>query len=305
MQSLIDFLYRHPKAKIRLFKRFGGYFNYQKMIAAREQMQAAAAGLSPISSVSDGLPLYFLTGKNYFHQTLFCIRSLVITTETKFRLILVDDGSFDIKLINQITKQLPGADIFTREDIEQNLKRVIPVEIYPYLHHKRMVYPHIKKLTDIHSTPGGGWKLVLDSDMLFWRKPQEMLEWLANPQDPLHMIDCDESYGYSKKLMQELSGKKIKPLVNVGAVGLKSDNINWAELENWTVALEKKEGTSYYLEQALTAMLIGEQITTVLPADKYVVNPSESAIATQIDILHHYVDLSKEGYYKHAWKKLI
>lgn len=65
--------------------------------------------------------------------------------------------------------------------------------------------------------------------------------------------------------------------------------------------LEEKEGSSYYLEQALTAMLIGEQKSIVLDKDKYKVNPS----LRDTTALHHYVDLSKKYYYTQAWKKLI
>jgi len=52
-------------------------------------------------------------------------------------------------------------------------------------------------------------------------------------------------------------------------------------------------------------MMIGDGSATVLPPDKYIVNPGKAAIAAQDGLLHHYVDLSKEGYYKLAWKKLV
>lgn len=274
------------------------------MIAASRQMEKASHELPPVTSVNEGLPLYFLTGKNYLYQTLFCIRSLVLVSKPKFRLVLIDDGSFNEALIARIKKQLPGAEIITKEAIEQNLQRIIPAAQYPYLHKKRVVYPHIKKLTDIHTIPGD-WKLVLDSDMLFWHEPLEILEWLNNPGQPIHMIDCGEAYGYSNKLMEQLAGKTIKPLINVGAIGLNSNTMNWQNLESWAAALEQQEGTSYYLEQALSAMLMGDDSATVLPPGKYIVNPVKAVIAKQNGLLHHYVDLSKEGYFKLAWKKLV
>jgi hypothetical protein len=88
----------------------------------------------------------------------------------------------------------------------------------------------------------------------------------------------------------------------VGAIGLKSEAINWNKLENWVKTLEEQEGTSYYLEQALSAMLIGKIDATVLKTGDYIVNPSADQIKNKTGILHHYVDLSKEGYFKHAWK---
>ncbi|PWK79878.1 hypothetical protein LX99_00338 [Mucilaginibacter oryzae] len=305
MQNLINFLYRTPKARLKHFARFGGYINYRKMMASRKMMEKASLNLPPVPSATNGLPVYFLTGQNYLYQTLFCICSLARVSKIKLKFVLVDDGSFDDNLIGRVKKQLPGADLVTAEMISQNLQHVIPAAQFPNLHKKRAVYPHIKKLTDIHTLPGNSWKLVLDSDMLFWHEPLEILEWLSAPNHPLHMVDCGEAYGYSKQLMEELAATTVKPLINVGAIGLNSDTINWRQLEHWVAELEQREGTSYYLEQALSAMLIGDKSTTVLPTDKYIVNPGKETVAARNGILHHYVDLSKEYYYKLAWKKLV
>jgi hypothetical protein len=305
IQKLINFLYRHPKSELRKFKRFGGYLNYKKMVRLSELMQLRSRDLPPVQSDGDGLSIYFLTGKKYLYQTLFCIKSLINVTKTSFEFILVDDGSFDDEIIVQIKKQLPGARIITRQTIEQNLNVILPEQQYPALHQKRKVYPHIKKLTDIHTIADTGWKLVLDSDMLFWHEPSAIINWLKNSEKPIHMLDCQESYGYSKQLMEELCGYKVPSLLNVGVIGLNSSQINWDNIERWIIALEEKEGTSYYLEQALTAMLLAGVKAAVLPADEYIVNPDQQAINAAKGVLHHYVDLSKEGYFKTAWNKLI
>ena len=260
--------------------------------------------LPSVTSYSEGLPIHFLTGKNYIYQTLFCIQSLIRVTKTKFRFILIDDGSFDCSIIKQIERQLPGAEIITTALIGQNLKTSLPKHLYPYLHQKRDVYPHIKKLTDIHTIPGNAWKLVLDSDMLFWNEPKQMIDWLKNPDKPLHMVDCEESYGYSYKLMEALCGFKMRNLLNVGAIGLNSRRINWDSIEKWAKTLEEKEGASYYLEQALTAMLVSNTVSIILNANEYIVNPNKQMIINKNGVLHHYVDLSKEGYFKEAWKMI-
>ena len=265
------------------------------------RMKLMSINLPPVQSHLKGLTIYFLTGKQYLYQTLFCIQSLTKHSREKLRFVLVDDGSFDEELINRINNQLPGSVVVTQSMITQNLKNSLPEHLYPALHHKRNVYPHIKKLTDIHTIEGSSWKLVLDSDMLFWNEPLEMIAWLKKPEKPLHMVDCDESYGYSTKLMEDLCNSKIRKLINVGAIGLKSDEINWLDIEHWVKTLEKKEGKTYYLEQALSAMIIGDSNSKILSPEQYIVNPNRNSNG----VLHHYVDLSKEFYFKLAWKKFI
>jgi len=268
------------------------------MLRFSELMKSKSIDLPPVQSYNDGLEIYFLTGKKYLYQTLFCIQSLVKYSNSKFKFILVDDGTFDQQLTDRVKMQLPGAAIITSKMIEQNLKNILPESSYPYLHHKRKVYAHIKKLTDIHTLPGNQWKLVLDSDMLFWAEPVKMIEWLHNPDKPLHMVDSDNSYGYTNQLMEKLCGRTIRPLINVGAIGLNSGEINWNNLEKWTKTLEETEGKTYYLEQALSAMLIADIPSTILNADEYIVNPDDFSSG----ILHHYVDLSKEIYFTKAWQ---
>ncbi|WP_162996814.1 glycosyl transferase [Mucilaginibacter kameinonensis] len=305
LQKIINILYRYPKARLKTFKRFGGYRSYKKMIRLSHLMASKSAELPPVKSFEDGLPVYFLTGKKYLYQTLFCIQSLNRVANAPLRFILVDDGSFDEDLLAQIRKQLPGAGIVTRQMIEKNLNSILPEQRYPHLNHKRKVYPHIKKLTDIHTIVPSGWKVVLDSDMLFWNEPTELLNWLQNPTSPIYMLDCQESYGYSRHLMEELCGSKIPELLNVGVIGMNSADVNWDKIDRWIGVLEEKEGASYYLEQALTAMLLTGVKTEILPSNTYIVNPDSSMVNNAAGVLHHYVDLSKDDYFTTAWKKLI
>lgn len=292
-------------SELKKFRRFGGYLSYRQIMNNRKLMEESSRNLPSVTSNPKGFAIYFLTGKQYLYQTLFCIQSLTKHSTEKFKFILVDDGSFNDEILMQINTQLPGAEIITQLTIEKNLKDFLPQHNYSYLHNKRKIYPHIKKLTDIHTIPTAGWKLVLDSDMLFWDEPKEIIEWLKKCCRPIHMVDCTESYGYSRQLMEQLAEAPIPSLLNVGVIGLNSNDISWDKVENWIKILEEKEGKTYYLEQALSAMLIGNNTTVILNKDKYIVNPSKETIRDNVGILHHYVDLSKEGYYNIAWKKVI
>lgn len=301
-QKLINVLYRFPKSRFRTYKRFGGYFNYRQMLKGSRQMGAAVFKLPVSMSYPDGLPIYFLTGKKYLHQTLFCINSLTKTSKEKYKFVIVDDGSFTEDNCRLLSAKLPDATFISANQVSKNIAEYLPSDKYPVLNYKRKVYPHLKKLTDIHTIDPVGWKLVLDSDMLFWEEPGEILRWLKKPLQPIHMVDCTESYGYTKNHMEALCGTKLPALLNVGVIGLNSGEINWCNLENWISELEAIEGTSYYLEQALTAMLVAGKESVVLDRNKYRVNPTHLDFEAKADILHHYVDLSRAIYFNKAWK---
>lgn len=273
------------------------------MMDGRKKMMKVSATLSSIKSYPDGFPIYFLTGKDYLFQTLFCAYSLTKVTKEKFQFVLVDDGSFDQDLIKNIKKQMPNVRLVLKDEIENNLNNIIPQSKYPYLHHKRRVYPHIKKLTDIHTLDNTTFKLVLDSDMLFWNQPTELISWLKNPIGCIYMLDSEESYGYDKQFMKSLCGYEIPNFMNVGAIGIDSGIINWNDIELWSKTLEAKEGTSYFLEQALSAMLIAKEDKTILQKEEYIVNPQTNENLKHVK-LHHYVDLSKKYYFEQAWEQV-
>ncbi len=303
LQSIVDRFYRYPKAKWIKYARFGGYGSYKKMLQHQVVMEKASVDLPPVGSFRDGLPLYFLTGERYFYQTLFCINSLARVSPECLQITLVDDGSFNDSLRDRIAAQLPGAVIIDEIKISSTLDKQLPVKDFPVLRAKRIIYPHLKKLTDIHTLPGE-WKLVLDSDMLFWSVPDELIGWLVDPRTPLYMRDCMNSYGYSKSLMELLAGCPVADLVNVGVIGLNSREIDWQAVENWIGELERREKASYYLEQALTAMLIGSRPSVCLSKERYKVMPSSADIIEKSGVLHHYVDLSKKDYFQKAWKMI-
>jgi len=305
IQKLINHLYRYPLSNWKMKQRFGGYLAYQRMLKGQAHMIKESQHLPPIVSYTNGLAIYFLTGKKYLHQTLFCAFSLTKACKENFQFILVDDGSFNQDLIANVKQQMPNVKLVLKNEIENNLKLKLPTDEYPFLHQKRKIYPHIKKLTDIHTIDDNPFKLVLDSDMLFWNEPTKLIDWLKNPNGCLYMLDSEESYGYDKSLMASLCGYDIPKSVNVGAFGINSSIINWQKVEIWSKTLEEKQGASYFLEQALSAMLISKEIKTVLDKGEYIVNPEEDIINLNEDKLHHYVDLSKQYYFETAWKKFI
>ena len=146
---------------------------------------------------------------------------------------------------------------------------------------------------------------MIDSDLLFFRRPGVLLQWFAHPDRPLHALDCQESYGYSRALLERLAGAPLPSLVNVGLCGLRSDALDWAELESWCAELIAREKTNYYLEQALVAMLMARHPERVVaPAADYITKPTEAEVRAPKAVMHHYVAESKRWYFRHAWREV-
>ena len=301
-QKIVDFLYRNPLSQLKTWRRFGGYLSYKKMLLAQNEMESASKKII-VKCEKNQLPpieVCFLTGKRFWYQTVFCAYSLQKVTPNPIHFTFYDDGT--LSELGNIKNQIPNSKIIYIDEIELRLKKYLPISKYPYLHHKREVYKHIRKLTDVYAGTSG-WKLMLDSDMLFTQIPSELINWLKNPTIPIYMQEEITSYGYSKDVMEKLSGTIINECINVGCLGLNNSLIDWDKLELWAKTLEESHGTSYYLEQALSAMIIGDKTCLKLSKEQYVVYP-KPLIDYPNAILFHFVDLSKAEYFRSAWKKI-
>lgn len=300
-------LYRRPKDELQRLQRWGprGYF---RTGAWQRQMEQAATRLPvlPLLAPESGRPLevWFLTGARFWYQTAFCAWSLAHHSQRALVLHLVDDGSLRSEQEQQLRRLFPSGVTRWKHELAAELDQHLPVSRFPVLRQRWSDYINIRKLTDIHLA-SSGTKLVLDSDMLFFRPPVELLAWWDQPEGPCLMVDCEESYGYSRELMEALAGAPIPPLLNVGICGLASELINWEELEHWCQFLVEREGTSYYLEQALVAMLAARTSPTVMPRSSYITFPTRQQTLAGEGVLQHYVADSKPWYFGEAWKFVL
>ncbi len=302
---LLYLMYYAPLGAVRRSIREGGPLQQWRVARAHRAMQQAASQLAPQDvppPPDDEPPVCFLTGKKYWHQTAFCAHSLEHAAGRTFHFQFFDDGSFDQTLIREANRLFPRASIHDAASLATSLDQHLPANRYPILRAHRLVYPHLKKLTDLHCGQNSP-RLVLDSDMLFFRRPNALLDWLATPTCPLHMADVDDAYGYPQDVLSSLSTSTIPSRVNVGVLGLNSAQINWSRLESICATLLSLHGPSYYLEQALSALILSElPPATSLPVAQYLTWPNRDECVRPTAALHHYVADSTLTYYSLAWR---
>jgi hypothetical protein len=161
----------------------------------------------------------------------------------------------------------------------------------------------MRKLMDLHAGQGG-WKLFLDSDMLFFREPQWMIDWLKRPTQPAYMHDFQNSYGYSIPVIERILGSVMPAMVNTGFCGLRSDAIDWGKLETWAAQLLVAGGTNHFSEQCLTAMLIASSGGSAAPGE-YLIWPSAEESKHPSAVMHHYVAESRTWYHICGWPGIL
>lgn len=299
-------LWHRPIGRARDSWRSGGPIAEWQTELRRRDMESAAAQLPPVPGPSADTPfcVHLLSGHRFWYQTAFCLHSLARAAGEPVRAEIYDDGTLTGNAAEHLRRLGPAVRIHPQSSIIVRLNEFLPSSRFPVLRERWLNYPNIRKLIDTH-VGSRGWKLVLDSDLLFFRRPEMLLAWLRAPDRPLHAVDCKESYGYSRPLLEKLVGAPIPSLVNVGVCGLRSDMIDWDELEAWTAELQARERTSYYLEQALIAMLAARQCCAIAPAADYITMPGEQECLAPTVVMHHYVAESKRWYFRYGWRHTL
>ncbi len=294
--------YHTPVNRIRDSLRNGGPWQERRTEHGRAAMEAAAARL-PVPSVASGaaLELHLLTGRRFWYQSAFCLWTLARQTGRPLAPVIYDDGSLAEQYRGSLSRLFPAVRFVAQGETIKRLDALLPVARFPFLRERWLNYPNLRKLIDPH-LGGTGWKLVLDSDLLFFRRPDFLLHWLDTPDRPLHAVDCETSYGYSRPLMNKLAGAPVADLVNVGLTGLNSSELDWEQLEHWCSPLITQEKTSYYLEQALIAMLMAGRPCAIAPVADYVTLPKPPEAHACKAVMHHYVAHSKRWYFQQNWQ---
>jgi hypothetical protein len=300
---LVYHFWFNPIGRVRKVIAAGGPLEVLRTELGRREMESAANSLPLLPQDNDSRPLelHVLTGKRFWYQSIFCLWTFAKQSNRALHPVIYDDGTFAAEHREPFQRLFPKTRFISQNEIISRLDAHLPASLFPTLRERWQRYPNIRKLTDIH-TGETGWKLVLDSDLLFFRHPTFVIDWLDHPTKPLHTVDCETSYGYPRKLMNEIAGIMVAELVNVGLTGLDSAALDWEKLEYWCHALIERERTSYYLEQALVAMLLAGHDCAIAPSADYVTKPNETEAQNCRAVMHHYVANSKRWYFRHCWR---
>lgn len=314
--ELLYKIYYKPRGKNAYIRKLGGQDNLNLMLKGEEEMRDYALNRLVIDkpfSVNKKYKINFLSGEKFIHQTLFCIYSLsrFLTAEecADITINVFDDGSLNPDIAKFLNTQHPYINIITAEQTLSAIHKKLPEHQFPFIHKKLANFALMKKLVYIH-IDNPGMNCFLDSDMLFMKKPTELLNWLKANNDEQNSVfgisDVQRSYGYNDAAIKKVAGKNLVNNINSGLYAITSSNIDFNFIERLTNDFETNYKPNYYLEQLITAILLERSPNLhMAPKTDYIVFPTAEQVQQQAGVLHHYVDTSKALYFTKAWQAVI
>lgn len=157
-------------------------------------------------------------------------------------------------------------------------------ELRPWLAARRDLGPNVRKLIASFKMGGksalvaclgaDGPAIYSDSDVLAFRPPTQLMEGLAT-RTAQYLLDGDASnYDRVVKANAIARGLPLPPTVNSGVLTLPHGVVTPATLEHSLTGFTEWESLneSWFSEQTLTALLMGQVTSQPLPALEYVVS---------------------------------
>jgi hypothetical protein len=296
--------WHRPRGLLVTSIRAGGPLEQRRTARGQQAMRRAAGSalppLLPPPPDTPAVPVHVLTGQKLWYQTAFMLHSLARFQPV--HIVVHDDGTLKGECLANLRRVLPSARFVPADETAALLETLLPAKRFPTLRRRREELVLFRKLIDVH-LGATGWRLFLDSDMLFFRQPTLLSQWLAKPDRAIHMTDVVRAYGYELDLLAELAGRPVPDLVNTGILGLRSEAVDWERLERQCRVLVERAGTHYYQEQALAALHLADHPHSALPRSDYLVLPVPPEALECRAVVHHYVAGSKSWYFRHNWRR--
>jgi hypothetical protein len=209
--------------------------------------------------------IHVLTSSNDWLNLIWALKSFYHASRRSFGLCIHDDGSLDETIRSAFQQHFPGARILRRDhadsevmDSLRDLPRCLEFRKSNHLAPKIFDFRHY-----LHSDR----MLLVDSDVLFFSEPTELLrriedsEYMKNSVNP----DVASAYTVDPALVKQQFGVELIPRFNSGLGLIHRDSLNLDWIEEF-LGLPGIIGNFWRIEQTLYALCSSRFGVELLPA---------------------------------------
>jgi len=254
-----------------------------------------------------GLPLetsvevHLLTSQRDWWCAAWALASFVQATGSRWPMTVHDDGTLQDEARETLTALFPNLKIKDRLDADQEMEsRLVR---HPRCLEYRKSHPLALKLFDCAVLAGTPRLIVLDSDILFFQRPEEVLDWVQRDRLECYFNpDFQDAYCLSREEARSRLRVELWPRVNTGLslLARSAVDVDFCEACLTDRSLLAPESIAWR-EQTLLALCASRFGAGGLLSDRYEVhfNPRMSDAA----ISRHYVgDLRPLYYAEGVWR---
>lgn len=247
--------------------------------------------------------IHLLTSHKDWLFAAWMLASFFHQTKRRWPVVLHEDGTCEPEHLAALARLFPDARIIRRREADAAMEARLAS--YPECLAYRRQHALAMKLFDVPAYAQTRRVLLLDSDVLFYREPREILDWLdADNDETWFNSDFQHSLNIKPEEARAKWGIKLWPLVNSGLVLLNPAvlDLDFCEqcLGEGTI---RTSGWEWCIEQTLFGLCASRAARGgLLPTDRYEV--SYGAQAAPGIVARHYVGHVRQQFYSEGIRRL-
>lgn len=192
-------------------------FIRQSVIAAIRNTLAPKILRTPCKFPHHGRPvsLHMVVGKSMCLLGMTGLRSLEIQTGVTWGAFIHDDGTLDDRDVENWKSHFPDCTVIRKAEADEAAGRSLGA--YPCCRENRLKHHWFLKVFDTRLHAPHEHFIVLDSDILFFRRPDLVMDWIRDCPDSFFVMkDTREKYSGPRSEIEEKLGRPLMERVNSG-----------------------------------------------------------------------------------------
>jgi len=249
----------------------------------------------------NAVPVHVLTGQEDWLLAAWMLASWFHFTQQGWHVVVHDDGSLSDEAMRILSRMFPGARIIRRAEADSALERALLP--YPYCLDYRRTEAVALKVFDAHFFAEGDRFIMIDSNVLFFQRPDELIDWTAAES---HNCWFNEDVREMSLISEEEASSELGVTpwsrVNTGLCLLSKEAFDFDFCDRILARTSVGRGETRRIEQTLLALCAARRNKGGLLPRKYEVSLRKHASPDAVS--RHYLAAVRNRFYGEGLKRL-
>lgn len=239
---------------------------------------------------TDVIQVHMLTGVKQHVDLLYAAKSFLLHYGSPASVVVHGDSSVEEEHIERIKRHLPGVKVFSKKERDEIVEPELEIRGLKKCAEFRRSNVLAAKVIDTHLLATAKRILILDTDCLFFKPPQELRQLAAQAHMPSVVSKDPSSCPYSLPLdkLNEYFSISMKPNINSGLCLIETSLVDLELVEKW-LSTPGCPVTSYFAEQTIIAGLVSRSNMMMLSDEYNVGRLKDEASCKFIHYCGHYL----------------
>lgn len=245
--------------------------------------------------------IQILTGRSRLIMAFWMIASWMAATQRSWRFVFHDDGTLTESDAEKIRALLPGSRVLLSAQTTPEVVRALIN--HPLCLQCRNRHPLGRKLMDMPLFAAQPQLLTIDTDILFYLRPDRMLRWIAEKESTcLFMEDVQDASLLTAAEAAQMFGVKLAQRVNTGIVAVPKAVLSLDFLEDCLQRANLLQRDPWFIEQTLYALAASASGRVELLNGEYFM-PLEPSCPDHA-VARHYMGANRHLFYSEGLPKV-